>query len=280
MSNNTALFDHVQTVSALANVGIEPPPAWVELRQRHTDYLALQFPIRGKLVDAILSGTGDIEALRALAAAEGFAQTGTQANAHIEHAVLHRLKELYDGPAAYRAIVAKFDDAAAHFKDAAAHCDPDADGATLVGTPERKQRAWLNAALHAAELSKLCIPLCAAATLCGCDIHASDAPRLLPLCVTTADITGKRRRTLWDAWDSTDGRCGRWSAIQRAGFEIKALANLDQHTEYRRALPIQRVQEQIPGKPAGTIRWREIDPEERHPEPIDPRRPSKRAVIA
>ena len=135
MPNRTdALRDHIATVEALRDIGIQPSDEWLQLRDRHAAYLALAVPLRDRLTAAIIDGTGDIECLRALTAAEQFAQTGMAANAHIEHAVLHRLRELYDGPAAYKAVAEMFEAAAKRFADSAAACDVDAAGESLVGT--------------------------------------------------------------------------------------------------------------------------------------------------
>ena len=128
-------------------------------------------------------------------------------------------------------------------------------------------------------MTRLIPPLCAAATLATgiIDIHPSDQLAVLPL---VADTSGHKRRAVRNAFDTKGGRCGHWQALHRANITIRA-AELEHYQQpYRRPLPVQRVQEQIPGAPRGEIRWVEIDPEERHPEPIDPRRPSKRAVIA
>jgi hypothetical protein len=132
---------------------------------------------------------------------------------------------------------------------------------------------------NASELTQLCVPLCAASTLNGHNVYVSDGPRLLPLCVAVADVRGKRRRQLWTAWDDTDGRTGHWGPLHRAWFTIHALANLDQHAEYRRPLPYRYEQRQIAGAPRGYVEQVAVDPEEQTPEPFDPvRRPTGRGV--
>jgi hypothetical protein len=117
---------------------------------------------------------------------------------------------------------------------------------------------------NASELTQLCVPLCAASTLNGHNVYVSDGPRLLPLCVAVADVSGKRRRQLWTAWDDTDGRTGHWGRLHRAGFTIHALANLDQHAEYRRPLPYRYEQRQIAGAPRGYVEQVAVDPKNRH----------------
>lgn len=46
-----------------------------------------------------------------------------------------------------------------------------------------------------------------------------------------------RRRDLWTAFDNRDMRCGRWSALHRAGFTIRA-AKLYQVAEFRKPMPM------------------------------------------
>ena len=94
-------------------------------------------------------------------------------------------------------------------------------------------------------------------------------------------MTSHKRREVWTAYDDNTGtRTGRWGALHRATITIRA-ANLDTYQQpYRRPLPITREQRQVAGAPRGVIEWVEVDPEETAVQPIDPRRPSKRAVIA
>jgi hypothetical protein len=61
---------HVRHVKTLERKGIKPPAAWSQLHQRHSDYEALEAPIRDQLTAAIITGKGNIEQLRALAYAE------------------------------------------------------------------------------------------------------------------------------------------------------------------------------------------------------------------
>jgi hypothetical protein len=234
-----------------------------------------------RMTDAVIGGDpdADIPLLKALAAAEAMdPATGGKAVAHLGDRVLHRLREIYAAGANYAKVAALFDDAAQHFCDVANIVDIESDAASMIDKPDKVRRAYLDAESFANALTKLVPPLCAAATLAtGIDIHPSDQLAVLPL---VADTSGHKRRAVWDAFDTTGGRCGHWGALHRANITIRA-ADLDTYQKpYRRPLPIRREQQQVPGAPRGEIRWVEIDPEERHPEPIDPHRPSKRALIA
>ena len=270
-------------MEAVNDAGLPPPPEWTALRDRFDAYLTPTQSILNRLTAAVIDGQpdADVPLLKALAAAEMMdPATGGKAVAHLRDRVLHRLREIYTAAAGanYRAVAERFNDVAQHFCATANTVDIEADAASMIDKPDKVRRAYLDAESFANALTKLVPPLCAAATLAtGIDIHPSDQLAVLPL---VADTSGKRR-TIWDAWDvGQQGRTGRWGALHRANIPIRACPLDTYQQPYRRPLPIRREQQQVPGAPRGEIRWVEIDPEERHPEPIDPRRPSKRAVIA
>jgi len=54
------------------------------------------------------------------------------------------------------------------FTAAAVRCDPELDGAAIVGAADETRRAWLDAAVVAVELDKLVPVLAAAANLPAC----------------------------------------------------------------------------------------------------------------
>jgi hypothetical protein len=283
MPRSDPFYEHLQVAAAVNDAGAPPPPEWTALRQRFDAYLTPTQSIVNRLTTAVIDGDpdADIPLLKALAAAEAMdPASGGKAVAHLRDRVLHRLREIYAAVAGanYAKVAGQFDDAATRFTDTANTVDVESDAASMIDKPDKAWRAYLDAESFANALTKLVPPLCAAATLAtGIDIHPSDQLAVLPL---VADTSGHKRRAVWDAFDTKGGRCGHWQALHRANITIRA-AELEHYQQpYRRPLPVQRVQEQIPGAPRGEIRWVEIDPEERHPEPIDPRRPSKRAVIA
>jgi hypothetical protein len=85
----------------------------------------------------------------------------------------------------------------------------------------------------------------------------------------TIDTTGQHRRRLWEAFDEQGGRCGRWSKLHRLNATVRAAPDPSTVEEYRRPHSLE-------------LRHNVVhDPEDNPtPEPIDPRRPSGRAVIA
>jgi hypothetical protein len=98
----------------------------------------------------------------------------------VRKAVLARLIELYAKVAAvnYGKVAAQFDTVAARFTAAAGCCDPELDGAAIVGAADETRRAWLDAAVVAVELDRLVAVLSAAAQLAGVPATASREPLL------------------------------------------------------------------------------------------------------
>ena len=80
---------------------------------------------------------------------------------------------------------------------------------------------------------------------------------MLALAIDTTD-PALVRRDVWRAWQTTEGRCRRWSVLHKLGATIRAAA-LDGFESYREPAPLQYRQEQIPGQPRGIVRTVEID---------------------
>lgn len=278
------LSEHRRLVDAVAAAGVPPPDEWTALGQRLTDFLALDSaasrPLRDKLIAAVVGGepNADIPALRAAAHSEEV--VGGKVTSTVRHAVLARLVELYGKVAVdnYAKVGEVFDNWADKFATAAAQADPEAEGAAMVDQPDKARKAWLDAEKYAAQLTRLMSALHAAAQLAGVPEVATkrdggggrDAV-LIPLCVNTSDV---HRRVVWEAWQA-EGRCGRWSALTKAGIEIRALPpdQLDGFETYRPARPLQ--ERWVPIYPLGTSRREIFDPED--PVPPEVPQPAKAA---
>ena len=93
------------------------------------------------------------------------------AHAEVDHAVrtavLARLREHYRPHALdnYRAVAARFDDAAARFTTAANVIDPEMSATAMVNAPEKVRRGWTDAERHSHQLTALLPALQAAAGL-------------------------------------------------------------------------------------------------------------------
>jgi hypothetical protein len=269
------LHDHCRLVEALADAGVAPPDAWLQLRDRLTAFVALDAaaPMRARLVAAIVDGDpdADIAALRANAFAE---QLGVaKVTSTVRSAVTARLRETYAAVALdnYGSVATQFDDWATKFSTVAAAVDVEAEGAAMVDQPDKARKAWLDAERFAHRLTRSMGTLHAAARLAGApetahrDIGGRDAI-LIPLCVNPTDL---HRRRVWEAWANTEGRCGRWSALHAAGVPIRALPadQLATFEPYRAPKPLR--EDWIPiarGISQSVI----VDPEDTQPEQPEP----------
>jgi hypothetical protein len=168
------------------------PDAWVALRQRWSDYLLIATPCRDRLIDTVISGTGDTAGWLAAALAEQ--DTGgarTEINVHVAAAVNTELARLFEPNARpmYRSIAALFNSAA-----------------------QRRDYG---------QLDELLPVLCAAARLCGADpdVAATGSQRLgLGL---TVEPRKAHLRKVAQAFGQTD----RWQTLTDLGVTIRAADN-------------------------------------------------------
>jgi hypothetical protein len=111
----------------------------------------------------------------------------------------------------------------------------------------------------------------------GVDVFLGNQLLVLPLCCDVSNTKPDARRIVWDAWESTAPRCGKWGALHRAHIPIKAHP-LDQPlAEYRR--PAELELRARPGPTPGSVEQYWADPET-DVEPIDPvRRKNGKATI-
>jgi hypothetical protein len=266
---NTLLTDkfqtHLRRVETLAAAGIPAPKQWTELRQRFDAYRHLEAPACERLINVILAPakTSDITTWHAQALAEqiGKDMPGIQARVdqRVAAAVEARLLELYRPHAEtnYGKAAARFNDAAAAFTDTATAVDIDTtDANTVAAMPDDQRAAWSAAEQLCARLDAAVPTLTVAAELAGVTVD-NETGSLLAMCVDTA---GMRKRELWRAWDTKDGRCGRFGALVKLGAIIRA-ANLENIAPYERPRDVQYWREPEPGAPVGIYREVAWDPE-------------------
>jgi hypothetical protein len=74
----------------------------------------------------------------------------------------------------------------------------------------------------------------------------------------TVDPSSLHRRKVWECWETTEGRCGRWSALAALGARLRA-ADLDGFEAYRRPKPMEVKQIRV-----GPGIWQvlQVDPED------------------
>ncbi|KUI42315.1 hypothetical protein AU197_14470 [Mycobacterium sp. IS-1590] len=250
---------HTGAVDTLAAAGVEPPETWAQVQNNFLNYTMLQAPTLTTLSNAIIDGTDEstIAGLRAQALAEATAlpPAEAQVTASVRAAVLARLRDIYAPHAQpnYQQLAESFTNTATKLAAAMRVIDPDTEPDQIVTADSKCRTAWSDAQQLAAQLNATLPALVAAATLAG--IRANTDEVLIPL---TADTSGLHRRQVWEAWNTTDGRTGRWGALIRLGATIRA-ADLDNITAYRKAKPLEERHQEV-----GRGQWRRtvIDPED------------------
>jgi hypothetical protein len=189
-------------------------------------------------------------------------------------------------PDIYQRISAEWNDLAAEFSGHAKVTDLEQASDTAHHLAEGERQAWLRGEQAAHRLDLLLPVLRAAGELAGLPLddpqtNLPDEGALVALCCQIDGSTHRRR--LWEGWQHR-GRCGRWAALLAlGGVTIKAAgAAVDAFKPYAPPRPFEVIRRQMPGAPMGTYETINHDPEDGPPpaEPFDPRRPSKRAVIA
>ena len=250
--------DHVTAVDTLSAAGIKPPAEWTQVRGNFIDFTYVQSPTLTLLSSAVIDGADEdtLAALRVDALAEATAlpvAEATVANA-VRATVLTRLRDLYAPVAGenYKTLAQGFTTQAGKLAGSLKVIDPDATPEDVVNADTKIRAAWSEAQQHAAQLTATLPALRAAASLAG--ITANTDEVLIPL---TADVTGLHRRRVWEAWNTTDGRTGRWGALIRVGATVRA-ADLDNLEPYRRPQPMHVRQEHN----GIGVRHIEFDPED------------------
>ena len=115
------------------------------------------------------------------------------------------------------------DNLAGEFRAACHAVDPECDADTILRLNDQARQAWFSCAEITEKLDALLPVLCAAAELAGAPtgvaklVEESNGLRLA-LC---ADPRKAHRRRVWEAWNTTGGRCGRWSALRRLDVTIR-----------------------------------------------------------
>jgi hypothetical protein len=269
---------HRDTVAAVTAAGVEQPARWRELDAALTAYTATEFTAAQRLADQIVRPVKsvDVAALRALAIAEALATPGAIATVQgaVVSAVHAAMLEAWSVCAdnAYRQIAVEFNAAADLFVAAAQVANPAAAATDMVAADEPVRQSWLTCAVQSARLDELVLPLCYSAELTGLRITAADEQlaelwwqadvadeAVIPLICDTGSL---HRRKVWEAYESTTGRTGRWGFLTSIGATIRAPLSLDGFERYRRPKPIIHRQRQILGAPLGYIENVAQDPED------------------
>jgi hypothetical protein len=255
----SAFSDHVEAVERLAAAGIPAPKEWTDLLNRYQTFTALTSDAQRRLTEAVLDGnTDEVDELRAFALIEAASNAEHRAtvNNFVGAAVATRLTNLYE-PSAEKSFVkaaALFNAAAKRFTGFADLVDPNLDAELVIDLDDKQRQAWGQAPVAVRDLDAALAVLAEAAWLSGVS-GVSTGETLIALAMDTTDVD---RRSIWEAWETVEGRCGRWAAVHALGLEIAA-ANLDGFQPYRRPAPLQESWERVDGEIGFTRRM--VDPE-------------------
>ncbi|MGC5245404.1 hypothetical protein ACPXB3_00490 [Gordonia sp. DT219] len=250
----------IANVATVAAAGGEVPDEYTRIAERWKAFQGFDSAtLTGQLADSII-GTGgldDLPKLRALAlAGRGGAQESAELRSDLEGPVFLALRDAYEPVADsnYRALASAFNGTATALTKAAKVVDPDTPAGEMVTATDKARKAWTDAALFAMQLDEQIPALATAAELAELSTLTED--RRLPL---LCDPGSLHRRRVWEAWDHTEGRAGRWAALIRLGIPIRALDDLGEYEPYRRPAPIEK---RLVSVGRGMTREIEVDPED------------------
>lgn len=240
IENLHALRANINTVTA---AGGSVTAEHERIDTRWQDFMNRDKTAAARLADAII-GTEPAEQVNLLAGLALAEQTGTVQVAAVNEAVAAQvfpaLRLEYNKVAAanYDALREAFNTTAKEFTAACNTVDPDAEPAELMDATDAHRKAWTTAAYLAPKLTAQIPALITAAKLAGAIITGNDDQ--LPL---TANPGDQHRRRIWEAWDTTEGRAGKWAALIKAGATIEARP-LEQFKSYRRPADMETRYEQ------------------------------------
>jgi len=235
-----AIGAHAKRVQHVAQFGGTTPKAYTEALAKWHAWSAEQTSPLEALADAYRDGA-DETTLATLRAAALLAEITTpEAEGRVHRSVApvarQQLHDAYHTVASrnYNKIRDQFNATANDFIAHTAIVDPESDAKTLVSASDEVRTAWLNAEVLAGKLDALTDALADAAILAGTKIN--NQPDKFGLVV---NAEGVHRREAWTAWNTSNNRCGRWSALHQLGCELRA-AELGEHKPYREAHPLEK----------------------------------------
>jgi hypothetical protein len=230
--------DLTNEIAAVIAAGGSVTREYETLAQRWDDYITDDRTAADRLAEAFMKGE-PLERVReltslALADLASNVDRATVRN-DLDAQLYPVLKNEYAKTAAanYETLRGQFNTTAAAFTKAATTADPDTDAGTLLQADAKTRTAWLDAAVHAQELTALVPALATAAKLAGARVLTNDDH--LPLTINPGNL---HRRRVWEAWAAVAGRAGRWAALLKLGATIHAPA-LEDIKPYRQPAPME-----------------------------------------
>lgn len=245
-------------IATVTNAGGKTTKEYDRILTRWNDYTNQASTAQQQLAAAILGKETPerIAELNALALAElAGPVNASEVRNEVAAEIYPALRNEYSKTAAanYDTLAAKFNTTAQALTEAMQTVDIETAPEHLMSGTETQRNAWAHAPALAASLTSQVPNLTEAARLAGLTIPGVDGT--LPL--TTNPGTLHRRR-VWEAWENTTGRAGKWGALITLGATIEA-PDLEEYKPYRRPAPMETRYEQV-GR--GMHRPVEIDPED------------------
>ncbi|WP_216897603.1 hypothetical protein [Nocardia alni] len=250
--NNTDVYsNHVQAVEMVESAGGQVPAEWTRIREAYETkyvYRSESFSLRlvEMIVDAKSSGD-DVSELRAitLADAVGSVQGTLQgssygtASSHLDtevrRSIAGKLIAQYNKVADpnLKVVAKAFDDDWKLFTEYSAKVDPELTSDKVVRLPKDEQNAWLELEAIAQRLDARLTVLGEAFNMASSVVRVTngDDNTYLPL-VLAPTAVGLERLAVWNAWNATGNRCGRWSALLTLGEPVKAVETARDYHAY------------------------------------------------
>lgn len=253
-----SLHSLTASIATVANAGGTTTKEYDRILKRWNDYTSQPSTAQQQLAAAILGKETPerIAELNALALAELSNQVDRASVINtVANEVYPALRNEYTKTAAanYQTLAAKFNTTARALTEAMGTVDIETAPEHLMSGTDEQRNAWAHAPALAASLTAQVPNLTEAARLAGLTIQGADGT--LPLTVNPGDL---HRRRVWEAWENTTGRAGKWGALISLGATIEA-ADLEDYKHYRRPAPMETRYEQV-GR--GMHRPVEVDPED------------------
>lgn len=222
-------------VKTVTDAGGTTTTGYEQIRDRWTALLNQDTTAAQRLADAIINGE-DTHVLYSLALAEeADPQTVGDVRTKVAEQIYPALhtEATKTALANYNTLRDKFNETASKLMEAISTVDPDARPEDLMSSPAKARQAWADAPIHAAELDGQLPTLKTAAKLAGATILNNDA--YLPLSTNPGNA---HRRRVWEAWETDEGRAGRWAALHKLGVKLGA-PDLDNYNPYRRPMELE-----------------------------------------
>lgn len=170
---------------------------------------------RDRLTEAITAG--DAEAAAAAARIFASAKPAGTAMEVVDDVTLTALREALDVPTLFRHVAEAFNEVAARLAEALSTADPDSKPPMLAA--QKVRAAWHDAPDLAAEADRRVrhLALIIASVHGRTHFSAKRAMYMVPLAVRVGDAHPRR---VLEAWDKTDSRAGRWTALLATGATL------------------------------------------------------------